>query len=286
MRPPPSDPGDPSARPVEAGSDASAGGLEPATRDFYRTMLERLNASGVPFLVGGAYALHRFAGIERHTKDLDLFIREEDRDRIFAVLDGAGCRTELTFSHWLGKARRGGRFLDVIFNSGNGLGSVDEAWFARSVPEEVMGVPVRLCPPEEMIWQKAFIMERERFDGADVAHLILAQAHGLDWSHLLERFGSHFRVLLAHLILFGYIFPSRRGLIPSWVLDDLLRRLGEEPESSAASGSVCFGTFLSRAQYLVDVQDRGDRDARLGPEGPMTSVEVARWTEAIDDPSA
>jgi hypothetical protein len=27
---------------------------------------------------------------------------------------------------------------------------------------------------EEMVWQKAFIMERERFDGADVVHLIQA----------------------------------------------------------------------------------------------------------------
>jgi hypothetical protein len=33
-------------------------------------------------------------------------------------------------------------------------------------------------------------MERERFDGADVAHIILAYGDRLDWRRLLERFGS------------------------------------------------------------------------------------------------
>ena len=50
-------------------------GLNPRTRDFYVRTLAVLNESGVPFLVGGAYALARYAGIERHTKDLDIFIQ-------------------------------------------------------------------------------------------------------------------------------------------------------------------------------------------------------------------
>jgi hypothetical protein len=44
---------------------------------------------------------------------------------------------------------------------------VDDLWFAHATPGDVLGIPVRLCPPEEMIWSKAFIMERERYDGAD-----------------------------------------------------------------------------------------------------------------------
>ena len=34
---------------------------------------------------------------------------------------------------------------------------------------------------EETLWSKAFVMERERYDGADVAHLILAHGERLDW---------------------------------------------------------------------------------------------------------
>ena len=58
---------------------------------------------------------------------------------------------------------------------------VDDLWFTHAAPGRVLGVPVLLCPPEEMIWSKAFIMERERYDGADVAHLILACGRELDW---------------------------------------------------------------------------------------------------------
>jgi hypothetical protein len=34
-------------------------------------------------------------------------------------------------------------------------------------------VPVIFCPPEEMIWSKAFVMERERYDGADARILFV-----------------------------------------------------------------------------------------------------------------
>ena len=37
-------------------------------------------------------------------------------------------------------------------------------------------MPGPLIPAEEMIWSKAFIMERERYDGADVAHILRACA--------------------------------------------------------------------------------------------------------------
>ena len=98
------------------------------------------------------------------------------------MLADAGFATELTFPHWLGKAYAGDRFIDLIFSAGNGVAAVDDLWFAHAPPGEVLGVPVRLCPPEEMIWSKAFIMERERYDGADVAHLILACGRELDWA--------------------------------------------------------------------------------------------------------
>ena len=40
---------------------------------------------------------------------------------------------------------------------------------------------VLVAPAEESLWCKAFVMERERFDGADVAHIILAYGDRLDW---------------------------------------------------------------------------------------------------------
>src|SRR5437762_2369474 len=42
------------------------------TQHFYRQAVRLLNEGGVPFLVGGAYALAHYTGIVRHTKDFDV----------------------------------------------------------------------------------------------------------------------------------------------------------------------------------------------------------------------
>ena len=256
-------------------------GLDPRTRDFYVRTLAVLNEAGVPFLVGGAYALAQHAGIERHTKDLDVFIRRGDRDRILRTLAGAGYRTEVTFPHWLAKAHGEDGFVDVIYSSGNGVTEVDDEWFTHAADGEILGVPVKLCPAEEMIWSKGYVQERERFDGADIAHLIRCRGEALDWGRLLRRFGEHWRVLFGHLVAFGFIYPAERGKVPAWVLNELSDRLKKETEASAPQGQVCFGTILSREQYLVDIGMWGYQDARLKPQGPMSPEEVAHWTACI-----
>lgn len=80
----------------------------------------------MPFMVGGAYALFQYSGIERHTKDLDLFVRKTDAEEVLKILARAGYKSEMTFSHWLGKAFKGDNFIDVIFSSGNGVADVDD----------------------------------------------------------------------------------------------------------------------------------------------------------------
>jgi hypothetical protein len=255
--------------------------LDPETRHVYRTALETLRQAGVEFMLGGAHALAPYTGVQRDTKDLDVFLRRPDCDRALAALESAGFVPELAFPHWLAKAHMGDRFIDLIFSAGNGVARVDDRWFAHAVPARVLGVPVLLCPPEEMIWSKAFIMERERYDGADVAHLILACGPGLDWRRLLRRFGRRWRVLLSHLVLFGFVYPSNRTAIPEAVMEILLRRLQQERGRPAAEARVCDGTLLSRQQYLLDVTERGYADGRLAPRGEMTAADIAQWTAAI-----
>src|SRR5688572_21018366 len=120
--------------------------LDPQLVDFYASALHRLKAARVPFMVGGAYALHRFTGVARKTKDLDVFVKPGDLDRALSVLATTGIRTEVTASHWLGKAICGELFVDVIFNSGNGVAAVDDEWLAHAVDGRVLGVDVKLTP--------------------------------------------------------------------------------------------------------------------------------------------
>ena len=258
------------------------GVLDPDSRAFYQSAMRALQRDGVPFLVGGAYSFARYTGIERHTKDFDIFVLPQDCQRALRSLYAAGYRTELTFPHWLGKAFWGSSFVDVIFGSGNGVARVDEQWFEHSSESEVLDIPVLLCPVEETIWSKAFIMERERYDGADIAHLLRVRAPELDWSRLLRRFGPHWRVLLGHLVLFGFIYPSERDLIPRWVMDRLLAELKLESTIPPPDDKVCQGTLFSRAQYLVDTEYWRYQDARLIPAGSMSQKQIDYWTAAID----
>jgi hypothetical protein len=227
----------------------------PEKAELYRTALEMLNRSGVPYMVAGSFAFQYYSGISRSTKDFDIFVRPRDVRRTLDVLSRAGFRAEVAFSHWLAKAYHGDKFIDVIFNSGNGVAEVDDEWFAHAVQEEVLGVPVKLSPAEEMIWSKSMIMERERYDGADVAHLLRHCSGLLNWDRLVRRFGSNWRILLAHLVLFGFIYPGERALIPPAVVRDLVNRLLAELDVPTRDSKVCQGTLLSRGQYLVDIDE-------------------------------
>lgn len=252
-----------------------------AANKVYREALARMVKSRTPFLVGGAYAFARYTGIERFTKDFDVFVSSEHVDRLLGTLGEAGFRTERTFKHWLAKAYAGEYFVDLIYSSGNGVARVDRSWFDTAIEGEVLGFKVKLVAPEDMIWSKSFIMERERFDGADVAHILRATSDRLDWARLLKRFGPNWRVLYSHLVLFGFIYPAERARIPVWLMEELTERLALELRSSPSPEPICQGTILSREQYLTDVDRWGYIDARLFPRGAMTPEETAAWTAAI-----
>ncbi|GAC1432508.1 MAG: hypothetical protein NVSMB68_04990 [Thermoanaerobaculia bacterium] len=256
--------------------------IDPRARAFYVRALGKLDENKVPYLVGGAYAFARYTGIERHTKDFDIFLKRDDFERASDILSKAGYTTELTFPHWIGKAYSGDDFIDLIFSAGNGVARVDDLWFKFAVPEKVLGMDVKLIPAEEMLWSKGLIMERERFDGADVAHVLHAVGPKLDWRRLLDRYGAHWRVLYAHLIVFGFIYPSDRDRLPKWVMDELGTRLAKELEQAPPKDKVCNGTIVSRQQYLKDVTDFGYRDGRLQPLGNMSADEIEHWTKGIE----
>lgn len=265
------------------GSHSGGNGDYEASFAFYREAMQLLQQQHVPFLVGGAYAFCHYTGIARHTKDFDIFLRPHDIERALSVFREAGMRTERPFRHWLAKAWRSDDFVDLIYRAGNGMCEVDDTWFERAPQVELLGLNVGVCAAEDIIWMKAFIMERERFDGADIAHFIQSCAEKIDWQYLVRRFGPDWRVLLSHLLLFGYIYPGERNRVPPSVLRDLLERAAEELATNADHERVCRGTLLSRAQYLPDVNERGYRDARLDGRSHMTREDIAHWTSAIDE---
>src|SRR5438105_1040219 len=111
-------------------------------RGFYLRSLALLDQADIPYMVGGGYGMAYYTGIVRHTKDLDVFCKPADRDRVLDVLARqGGYRIELTWPHFLAKALHGDSFIDVIYRSGNGLCDVDDQWFANAIHGEVLGYP-------------------------------------------------------------------------------------------------------------------------------------------------
>jgi hypothetical protein len=253
--------------------------LDPKTREFYLKALQILDKAGVRYCVGGAYAMAYHTGVIRHTKDLDVFLRRDDLDKAMGAFDDAGYRTERTHPHWLGKAFSddADAFVDMIFRSANGLCAVDDEWLRNAEPGQVVGRKAPLCPAEEMIWSKGFVMGRERFDGADVIHLIRSKGESLDWNRLLRRFERYEEVLLGHVVFFRFVYPSERTRVPSWVLDRLINDMRAAP---AIGENVCRGTLLSWDQYDAATCTWGYHDARLAPYGALADEEVERWRRA------
>ena len=251
-------------------------------REIYKRALRALNDAGVPYVVAGAYAIYEHTGIYRQTKDLDIFCEPSAVIPAMKVLREAGFRTTLEQSHWLAKAKEDPYFIDIIYGMGNGLALIDADWYKHSTPAILAATPVRVAPPEELIWHRLFISERHRQDMADIAHLILCVGAKLDWHRLVAKTGSDWPLLLAQLQMFLYVYPGYRSRIPDWVLSDLLDRgkaeIGKEPPATEATR----GTLISRFSFAIDVNEWGFRDLREEAIQAMKQSEPVREIEAAD----
>src|SRR5262249_22635593 len=158
---------------------------------LYREVLTALNEQHVPYAVAGAVALEKYTGIWRATKDLDLFMQTADVRKALAHLEGRGFRCEVLDPVWLSKAHRADYFVDLISGMSNGVIMVDESWMKRTQPAVVVGIQTRIISPEDLIASKLFVTRRERFDGADIAHIIYRTRGSLDWQRILDLAGEH-----------------------------------------------------------------------------------------------
>jgi hypothetical protein len=232
-----------------------------AEREVYKKAMRALHAAGVPFIVSGLYAIYEYTGIYRETKDLDLFFQPEHVLPAAETLRAEGFSLHLTQPHWLAKAKIDGKLIDLIFGMGNGLAMLDEAWYRHSRPGILAATPVRVAPPEELIWHRLFVSERHRWDMADIVHLILLRGSRLDWQRLLARVGEHWRLLLVQLHLFDYVYPGHRSRIPQWVREALYDRAYEQMQP-ADDPRLFGGTLISRFSFAIDVNEWGFRDIR------------------------
>lgn len=228
----------------------------PEQRALFCEVLEHLNRAGIPYVVSGAFALQQHTGIWRNTKDLDLFLTSEAVPEALRHLQEQGFETEVRDPIWLAKAHRAGYFVDLITGMSNAVITVDQSWIDRSSPCVVLGVPTRVLAAEELIASKLFVNFRERFDGADVVHIIYGTKGQLNWTRLLQLVGEHWELLLWELMLFHYVYPAKQEYVPRRVWDDLLSRFRSRLD--APSAKLPFrGSLIDEKMFSIDTKEWG-----------------------------
>jgi hypothetical protein len=89
----------------------------------------------------------------------------------------------------------------------------------------VLGVPVRVVGPEEMLVSKCFVAARDRFDGGDISTVIRALGPQMNWTRVEALMRDPFEVLLLQLVHFFYVFPQETQVVPRDLVARLLARL-------------------------------------------------------------
>lgn len=250
--------------------------LPPEQKACFCEVLQLMNEQGFPYVVSGAFALQEHTGIFRDTKDLDLFCTADTATRALAFLKRRGFQIEITDPVWLGKAWKGDFFVDFITGMSNGIIRVDDSWIAHAIPEKVLGVPSRVLAPEELIASKVFVNFRERFDGADIVHIIYGTKSKLDWQRLLSLLHGHTELLFWHLVLFHYVYPAHSHYVPHAIWDELIENFTRdlsEPDQRARFR----GALLDERMFAIDVQEWGLADllseARAGKRDRIRAPE-------------
>lgn len=234
----------------------------PDALECYKGVLESLQQAQIPYAVAGAFALHKHTGIWRVTKDLDIVLEAKSVPEALSRLEEMGFTTRIEDPIWLAKAWRGDYFVDLITAMGNAVLIVDRSWLDRAESYDVFGVRCNVLAAEEAIASKVFISRRERFDGADIAHLIRACGSRLDWDRLQEILTGHWELLLWSLVFFAYIYPSRVDIVPQQLWDDLTDRL-QERVRHARKHEPFRGTLIDPNMFAIDVTEWGERDLFL-----------------------
>lgn len=87
--------------------------------------------------------------------------------------------------------------------------------------------------------------------------MILKKGQTLDWRSILDRMEADWEVLLAALINFRFVFPSKRSIVPQWLMTELIERLERQTEMPTPRDNICRGPLLSRTNYAHDINEGG-----------------------------
>jgi predicted nucleotidyltransferase len=191
-----------------------------------RAAIDGLRQHGVPFVIGGGMAFSYYARRWRDTKDVDFFIRKQDRGKAVETLTEIGFvdyHDEKPYDRsWIYRGYKDGNIIDMIWEMANHRAAVDEAWFERAEEVPMRDRRVKMVSPEDLVWLKLYVFQRERCDWPDLLNVLYSRVTRIDWDLLIGNVAED-RMLLASLMaLFAWVCPERAATVP----EPVWRRLG------------------------------------------------------------
>jgi hypothetical protein len=215
--------------------------IPPEQWSVYRCVIDRAAADGLNFALGGGLAVGLYTGRPRNTKDLDLYIRPSDRERVVRMLAGCGLSDYFDIKPydraWIYRGHREETIVDAIWAMANKRAEVDDIWLTRGSVIHMFDRQIRVIPIEELIWSKLYVLQRDRCDWPDIFNLISAGGAHLDWSHLLNRVAEDLPLLKGVLSIFSWLSPLQALSMPRRVWESVglpVPRMEYAPEARPA----------------------------------------------------
>jgi hypothetical protein len=195
--------------------------IPPQHWTVYKYVLDRLRDATVPFALGGGLALGVYTGKLRRSKDLDIYILPEHRNALIGIMSDCGLMDyyeKVPYDRtWIYRGHYNEAIVDAIWAMANKRAQVDSAWLERGPTVKMFDQQFRVIPPEELIWSKLYVLQRDRCDWPDILNLIYATGPTLNWDHLLMRVGEDRPLIKGVLSVFSWLSPARAGQIPQRV---------------------------------------------------------------------
>jgi hypothetical protein len=230
--------------------------IPPKQEMLFQEVLALFEQNQIAYAVAGAFALREHTDICRDTKDLDVFLTSKNVELALDCLRKEGFDCQTCDPVWLYKACRDGFFVDLITGMSNAALVVEDSWIERAIPAVVHSVETRVLGAEELVASKLFVTRRERFDGADIAHVIYGTRGKLDWQRVLSLVGEHWEILFWALVLFRYVYPAQTDYVPKEIWSGLIRRF-QNAVSRPDPTAKFRGSLIDDKMFAVDVNEWG-----------------------------
>lgn len=210
----------------------------------YRRVIAEARRRGLEFALGGGFAVATYTGQWRNSKDIDLYVVPETREAMIQVTREQGLRDiyeQQPYDRgWIYRSACQEVIVDVMWSMANHKSPVDRDWLTRGAEIVINDEHLRVLPPEEMLWDKLYVMQRDRCDWPEALKLLYSTGPRLDWEHVFRRVGDDSPLLTGILSVFAWLCPGRAQELPAW----LWERVNLPPPPS---GERCLRT---RAELL------------------------------------